>query len=231
MAVLYVVGTPIGNLKDITLRALETLNEVEVIACEDTRHSMRLLNAHGIRKRLIPCHARNEAKSAPGIVALLNDGKDVAYISDAGTPGISDPGSQLVRAVRDAGHATVPIPGASAMTAIMSVAAFPGKRVIFEGFLSPKGGRRKNQLKNLMETGDAFIIYESPFRIVKMLQDLEDLCTEMEDDRPILCGRELTKAHEEILEGKPGEIRFDLENRPSVKGEFAVLVAAKAKRP
>ncbi|AHC13577.1 16S rRNA (cytidine(1402)-2'-O)-methyltransferase [Salinispira pacifica] len=231
MAVLYVVGTPIGNLKDITLRALEVLQEVEVVACEDTRHSMRLLNAHGIRKRLIPCHARNEAKSAQGIVALLNEGKNVAYISDAGTPGISDPGSQLVRAVRDAGHSTVPIPGASAVTAMMSITAFPGKRVIFEGFLSPKGGRRKNQLKNLMETGDAFIIYESPFRIVKMLQDLDDLCGEMEDPRSVLCGRELTKVHEEIMEGNPGDIRAELENRPSVKGEFAVLVAPREKRP
>mgnify|MGYP003564072432 CR=1 FL=1 len=231
MAALYMVATPIGNLRDITLRALDVLREVDAIACEDTRHSLKLLNSHGIKKSLIPCHAHNEQKAAQRICGMLDDGKSVAFISDAGTPGISDPGSVLVRAVRDAGHPVVPIPGPSAMAAILSVSGFPGKRVIFEGFLSPKGGRRKNQLKNLLELGDAFIVYESPFRIAKLLADLEQLCDEIDDNRRVLCGRELTKSHEELLEGSAGEIRENLENRPSIKGEFAVLVSGPVKRP
>jgi 16S rRNA (cytidine1402-2'-O)-methyltransferase len=230
MAELYMVATPIGNLKDITLRALEVLGEVDAIACEDTRHSLKLLNAHGIKKPLIACHAHNEQAAAGRITAMIRDGKSVAYVSDAGTPGISDPGATLVRSVREAGFTVVPIPGPSAMAAMLSVSSFPGKRAVFEGFLSPKGGRRKNQLKNLLALGDVFIVYESPFRIVKLLADLEALCDELDDQRSVLCGRELTKSHEEILEGLPGEIRENLENRPSIKGEFAVLVSGPVKR-
>ncbi len=230
MAQLYMVATPIGNLKDITLRALEVLKEVDAIACEDTRHSLKLLNAHGISKPLIACHAHNERQAAVRIRGMLAEGKSVAYISDAGTPGISDPGSSLARLILQEGMSVSPIPGPSAMAALMSVNPFPGKRVIFEGFLSPKGGRRKNQLKELLNLGDAFIVYESPYRIVKLLKDLHELCSEYNDDRDVICGRELTKSHEELLLGSPAEIKTSLEERPSVKGEFALLVSGQGKR-
>lgn len=229
MPQLYIVATPIGNLRDITLRALDVLGEVDAIACEDTRHSLKLLNAHGISKPLIACHAHNERSAAEKILRLLSEGKSVAYVSDAGTPGISDPGSSLVRAIRDAGYRVVPIPGPSAMSAILSVNGFPGKRYIFEGFLSPKGGRRKNQLMELMKTGDAFIVYESPYRVVKLLADLEDLGQQTGDVRNVLCTREMTKSFEEIIEGDAASLRAMFENRPSIKGEFALLVAPKEK--
>lgn len=139
MATLYIIGTPIGNLKDITLRALETLKEVDVVACEDTRHTLRLLNSFEIKKRLISCRSHNEAQGASQVVRLLEEGQDVAYVSDAGTPGISDPGAVVVRAVRAAGFCVVPIPGPSAFGALQSVSSFGDKTVTFEGFLSPKG--------------------------------------------------------------------------------------------
>ncbi len=230
MPELYMVATPIGNLKDITLRALEILSQADAIACEDTRHSLKLLNAHGISKPLISCHSHNEAKASEKVLALLREKKNVAYITDAGTPGISDPGNFLVRTVRDAGFRTVPVPGASALSAIVSISGSTGKRIIFEGFLSPKSGRRKNAVKNLLETGDSFIVYESPFRIIKLLDDLVELCEESENQRNILCGRELTKVHEEILEGSPEEIRDILLERNTVKGEFVLFVSRRTKR-
>ena len=168
MSTLFVTATPIGNLEDITLRAINTLKKVDVIACEDTRHTQIMLNHLEITgKRLIACHAHNEEESAKGIVKLLDSGLDVAYVSDAGTPGISDPGSRLVREVRNSGHNVVPIPGVSASSTLISVAALNGKTFTFEGFLSPKSGRRKNRLTELLNRNEAFIIYESPFRIVK----------------------------------------------------------------
>ena len=163
MSTLYIVATPIGNLDDITLRAIKTLREAPVIACEDTRHTQMLLNHLDITgKRLIACHAHNEAASSQGIVGLLSQGLDVAYCSDAGTPGVSDPGSRLVRAVREAGFTVVPIPGASASVTLISASGLSGKTFTFEGFLSPKSGRRKTRLKELLSRDEAFIIYESP---------------------------------------------------------------------
>ena len=135
---MYIIGTPIGNLKDITLRALETLKEVDVIACEDTRHTLRMLNSFEIKKRLISCRSHNEAQSAAYIVQLMEEGQNIAYVSDAGTPGISDPGAVVVRAVREAEFDVVPIPGPNAFGALQSVSGFGDKTVTFEGFLSPK---------------------------------------------------------------------------------------------
>jgi len=220
MATLYVVATPIGNLADITIRALDTLKAVDLIVCEDTRHSRRLLDHYGVRKPLQSGHSHNESQSAATVIQKLKDGRDVAYISDAGTPGLSDPGQVLVRAVRDAGFPVVPLPGASAFTAILSVAGYRGRSVSFEGFLSPKAGKRRNQLSELLAAKKTFVLYESPHRILKLMKDLADLDAE----RPVLIGRELTKIHEELLEGSAMDVLTELENRSTIKGEFVLLV-------
>lgn len=225
MARLYMAATPIGNLKDITLRVLEVLREVELVACEDTRHSLRLLNAHGISKKLISCRSQNESRAAEKIIAVLEKGGDAAYLSDAGTPGISDPGAVLVREVRDAGFSVVPLPGPSAFTGLLSVSGFSEKTVVFEGFLSPKGGKRRRRLEELLAQDQAFVVYESPFRIIKLLEDLLAL----EPDRMVLVGREMTKIYEEFLEGTPGELLQELQDRTKILGEFAVLVSTKKK--
>ena len=218
MSKLYIVATPIGNLEDITLRAISTLREADVIACEDTRHTQTLLTHLGITgKRLIACHAHNEAASSQGIVGLLTQGLSVAYCSDAGTPGVSDPGSRLVRAVRTAGFDVVPIPGASASVTLISASGLAGKTFTFEGFLSPKSGRRKARLKELLSREEAFIIYESPFRILKTLAELRDL----DDSRHLVLGREMTKAFEQFIYGTPSEVISQL---AVVKGEFALVV-------
>jgi len=214
------VATPIGNLSDVTLRALEVLRSVDVIVCEDTRHSRRLLEHYDIHKPLRSGHGHNEAQSASGIVELLRDGREVAYVSDAGAPGISDPGRVMVRAVRDAGFTVVPIPGPSALTALLSANGFPGKAVTFEGFLSPKQGRRRKRLAELLEREESFVLYESPHRLLKLLGDLTDL----EPERRVLVGRELTKIHEELVEGEAREVFETMSRRQTLKGEIAVLV-------
>ena len=216
MSTLYIVATPIGNLEDITLRAIKTLKEVDVIACEDTRHTQTMLTHLEITgKRLIACHAHNEAASSQGIINLLAQGQTVAYCSDAGTPGVSDPGSRLVRAVREAGFTVVPIPGASASVTLISASGLAGKTFTFEGFLSPKSGRRKARLKELLEREEAFIIYESPFRIIKTLEELKAL----DDSRHMVLGREMTKAFEQFIYGTASEVIAQLK---VVKGEFAL---------
>ena len=215
------MGTPIGNLSDITYRALETFKTVDVIACEDTRHTLQLLNHFEIKKPLISCRAQNEQTAAQKIVHLLDEGQNVAYASDAGTPGISDPGAVLVDVARAAGHTIVPIPGACAFVSLASVAGSGGKSLLFEGFLSPKPGRRRSRLRELMATGFAFVLYESPFRIVKLLADIADIQCE----RRIVVGRELTKLHEEIVEGTAAEVLEDFAGRSKILGEFAVFVS------
>lgn len=225
MSVLYVIGTPIGNLSDMTYRAVETLKNVDYVAAEDTRHTLQLLNHFEIKKPLISCRAQNEKFAAEKIVKLLDEGSSVAYASDAGTPGISDPGAVLVDCVREGGHDVVPIPGASAFATLISVAGSGGKTLIFEGFLSPKPGKRRSRLRELMSTGDAIIIYESPFRITKLLSDIADI----DSTRRVVVGRELTKLHEEIISGSAEELRDDFTNRPSIKGEFAIFISGTKK--
>lgn len=220
MGVLFIVATPIGNLGDITLRALEVFKEADYIACEDTRHTRGLLTHYRISKPLLSCRAVNEAGSSEKIVKLLDQGCKVAYASDAGTPAISDPGAILVKAARDAGHQIIPVPGASAFGAMMSIAGSYDKTVVFEGFLSPKAGKRKKRLKELFDFGAAFVLYESPYRIVKLLTDI----AEIDGIREVVVGRELTKLHEEIVKGSAEEVRQDFENRASIKGEFSVFV-------
>ena len=221
MSTLYVVGTPIGNLGDITYRAVETFKSVDVVAAEDTRHTLQLLTHLEIHKPLISCRSQNEELAAQKIIALMDEGKNIAYASDAGTPGISDPGAVLAGLVRRAGHTVVPIPGPSAFASLVSVAGAGGKTLIFEGFLSPKPGRRRSRLRELLLTGDSIILYESPFRIVKLLTDIADI----DCSRRVVVGRELTKLHEEIIEGSAAEMRDDFASRASIKGEFAIFIS------
>lgn len=221
MSTLYIVGTPIGNLGDITYRAVETLKNVDVVAAEDTRHTLQLLTHLEIRKSLISCRAQNEKIAAQKIIQLMDEGKNIAFASDAGTPGISDPGAILAGLVRKAGHSVVPIPGPSAFATLASVAGAGGKTLIFEGFLSPKPGKRRGRLKELLSTEDAIVLYESPFRIVKLLTDIADI----DNNRRVVVGRELTKLHEEIVEGTAAELRDDFTSRASIKGEFAVFIS------
>lgn len=217
------VATPIGNLEDITLRALRVLKEVDYIACEDTRHSRKLLTHFGISKPLISCYAGKEEISSEKILEILRSGDAVAYLSDAGTPGISDPGAVLSAKAAEAGFQVTPLPGASAVTALLSSTGVTGRSFTFDGFLSPKAGKRQRRLKELLDRKENFIFFESPHRIEKCLKDLISLAPE----RPIIVGRELTKVYEEIIRGK-GEnvLEFLLEN-DKIRGEFVVLVSGK----
>jgi len=217
---LILVPTPIGNMEDITLRALRVLREADVIACEDTRHTLKLLTHFEIRKPLVACYAYDEGKGVGRILGLLNAGKDVAYCSDAGTPCLSDPGALASARAREAGHSVVPLPGPSAFAALISVSGVPLKSILFEGFLSPKPGRRRSRLKELLERGEGFVLYESPHRILKLLADL----AELDNECRVFVGREMTKAFEEYLSGTAEEVRKELEGRQKVQGEFSVLV-------
>ena len=221
MSTLYIVGTPIGNLGDITFRAVETFTSVDVVAAEDTRHTLQLLNHLEIKKPLISCRSQNEEFASEKIIRLLDEGQTVAYASDAGTPGISDPGAVLAGLARKAGHNVVPIPGPSAFATLVSVAGAGGKTLVFEGFLSPKPGRRRSRLRELLAAGDAVVLYESPFRILKLLTDIADI----ESERRVVVGRELTKLHEEILEGTAAEMRDEFASRSKILGEFAVFIS------
>ena len=221
MAVLYIIGTPIGNLGDLSFRAVEILKSADLVACEDTRVTLKLLNHYGIRAPLLSCRSQNEITAADRIIAALEEGKTVAYTSDAGTPGLSDPGSVLVLAVAEAGYEVIPVPGPSAFAAVVSAAGARDKTVIFEGFLSPKPGRRRKRLKELLDTGWAFVLYESPYRILKLLEDLADL----DSERYICVGREMTKLHEEYKRGKVAEILAFFAKKERQMGEFALLVS------
>ncbi|MCR5731688.1 MAG: 16S rRNA (cytidine(1402)-2'-O)-methyltransferase [Sphaerochaetaceae bacterium] len=220
MSTLYMVATPIGNLEDITLRALKVLESVDIVACEDTRHTGLLLSHFNLKKRTIACHAHNETESSKGIISLLEQGHDIAYCSDAGTPGISDPGARLSEAVRKAGFTVVPIPGCSAVITLLSAAGNVGRTFTFEGFLSPKKGRRTKRLANLISRGETFVFYESPFRILKTLEEIRELSPSCR----ISIGRELTKAFEEIIVGDVTTCIDSLKSRDAIKGEFAVAV-------
>ncbi len=221
MNALYMVATPIGNFGDITFRALEVLKQVDVVACEDTRRTGKLLNHFGISTRMIACHAWNEQASAQGIVNLLDQGRDIAYVSDAGTPGISDPGSRLVNLVRSEGYPVIPVPGVSALTAAASVCSFLGKSVLFEGFLSPKAGKKSRRIAELLEREEAFVLYESPHRLVKTL----GIIAEAAPRRRVLVGREMTKLHEEYIEDAAEAVHRQFAERQSVKGECVICVS------
>ena len=224
MAVLYVVATPIGNLGDITVRALDTLRAVDVIACEDTRRTRMLLSHHGITTRTV-AYGHDETRSGR-VLGLLRSGLEVALVSDAGTPGISDPGGGAVRAAREAGFAVVPVPGASALTALLSVAGTSAQGVRFYGFCSPKPGRRRTQLERLLADGAPFVLFEGPHRVMKLLGDLAEAAAE----RSIVLGRELTKLHEEVLVGTAAALRDELGGRARIVGEMTLLITANRPR-
>lgn len=230
---LYVVATPIGNLGDITLRALHVLNAVDGIACEDTRHSAALLRQFGIHKKCLALHEHNELTATKKIISYLRQSQRWAYISDAGTPGISDPGAKLVSAVQQAGFRVLPIPGASALAAIVSVGGgaldhLQG-RFQFIGFLPHKAKERDSVLSEINLSAQATIFFESPHQIKASLLALS---TALKPEREIIIGRELTKKFESIAYLNAGALASWLDNATSLKGEFIVLVAGdKASEP
>lgn len=216
---LYIVSTPIGNLKDITLRAIDTLKDVDFIACEDTRVASVLLNHYDIKKELVSLNAVNENSRIEHILNKLNGGQTGALISDAGTPGISDPGVRLISAAINAGITIVPIPGAAAFVAALTLSGLPSDSFVFEGFLPQKKGRQKLLLR-LSEEERTIILYESTYRIEKLLNELKEYMPQ----RLIVVCRELTKKFEECWRGTPGEILENF-NEKITKGEFAVVIA------
>ncbi|MCS6951885.1 MAG: 16S rRNA (cytidine(1402)-2'-O)-methyltransferase [Bryobacterales bacterium] len=218
--VLYLIATPIGNLEDITLRALRLLREADVVACEDTRQTRKLLARYGIARPLVSYHEHNEATRAPQLLARLQAGQSVALVSDAGTPLISDPGHRLVCQAVAAGIAVVPIPGPSALLAALAGSGLPAETFHFAGFLPAKRSERLEALGSLREERATVVLYEAPHRILETLEDLEATL----GPRRVVVARELTKIHEEFLRGTAAEIRRILASRPAVRGEFTVVI-------
>jgi 16S rRNA (cytidine1402-2'-O)-methyltransferase len=228
MATLYIIGTPIGNLGDISYRAAEILKTSALVACEDTRRTLKLLNHLEIRVKMLSCRSQNEEYAAKKVISALNQGLTVAYASDAGTPALSDPGALLANLAVKAGHDVIPIPGPSAFAALLSVSGCMDKTVVFEGFLSPKQGRRKARLKELLAMNAGIVLYESPFRILKLLEDI----VEIDSVRNLCIGREMTKVHEEYIRGPAAEVLANLtargeQGKQSLAGEFSVFIAGK----
>lgn len=218
--VLYLVATPIGNLEDITYRAVRTLREVDLIACEDTRHTRHLLDHYEIARPLVSYHEHNEQTRAEELVAKLLAGTNVALVSDAGMPLVSDPGYRVAAAAIRAGILVVPIPGPSAVITALAAAGLPTDAFYFGGFLPAKSGQRARALEALREQSATLVFYEAPHRILETLADVERIL----GPRPVVVARELTKLHEEFLRGTPTEVRAALEARPSVKGEITLLI-------
>ena len=216
---LFVVATPIGHLQDITLRAIETLKVADLIACEDTRHSAILLRAHGIHAPTTSYHSYSTSAKADRLLEALRQGKRVALISDAGSPGISDPGTALVQQAIEAGIPVTVIPGASASLMALVLSGFPTDRFVFEGFLPVKPGARRKKLEALKDEARTVIIYESPHRMLKVLVDIEEAF----GDIPMSVSRELTKHFEETRRGKVSELRAHFEAHPP-KGEFVLVL-------
>lgn len=217
---LYVVATPIGNLEDITARALRILREVAVIAAEDTRHSRKLLNHFGIATPLISCHEHNEQQRQEALVGRLLAGESVALISDAGTPAIADPGYRLVRACHGAGVTVVPIPGASALLAALSAAGEPTDRFIFEGFLPARAVAREAALRGLCGEPRTVVCYEAPHRL---LAAFDSIVAVWGAERPLVVARELTKLHEEMFRGTVGQAREHF-GAARVRGELVLIL-------
>ncbi|UCD55205.1 MAG: 16S rRNA (cytidine(1402)-2'-O)-methyltransferase [Candidatus Omnitrophota bacterium] len=216
---LYIVSTPIGNLEDITLRALRTLKEVDLIAAEDTRHTKILLDKYNIRKKLISFYSYNRLKRKDEIIGLLKEGRNIALVSDAGTPGISDPGFSLIKSAIESRLPLTPIPGPTALITALVISGKPTDKFVFEGFLSNKSSKRRRRLEFLKDEERAIIIYESCHRITKLLKDISDIM----GDREIVLTRELTKKFEEV---KRERVSALLEYFSGVRprGEFIVVI-------
>jgi len=218
---LYVVATPIGNRDDITLRAIKTLSAVDLVVAEDTRHTGRLLAHHGISTAQIAYHEHNETRMTPRLITQLKAGNDMALVTDAGTPGVSDPGYRLVTTALAQGLRVVPIPGVSALITALSVSGLPTDSFVFIGFLPSKKGRRLGLLESLAEDDRTLIFYESPRRIYRLVRELMSIL----GDRPAVLGREMTKLYEEFIRGRLSEIAGQMANRNTIKGECTLLVA------
>ena len=217
---LYLVATPIGNLEDITFRAVRVLKEAGVIACEDTRHTRKLLEHYGIQTAVVSCHEHNELKRSRELVEKLRAGADVALVSDAGMPLISDPGYRVVRAAIASGIRVEAVPGPSALVAALAASGLPTDSFHFGGFLPARSGQRLRALEALKDAPVTLIFYEAPHRIVETLEAVAQVL----GNRPVVVARELTKAHEEVLRGSVDEVRAALEARESVKGEITLLI-------
>ncbi len=216
---LYLVATPIGNLEDITLRAIRTLRECNLIAAEDTRRTKQLLKAHNISNKIVSCHQFNEAKRSQKILDLLENKQTIALVSDAGTPGISDPGERIISIVIKAGYRVESVPGACALTTALPASGLPTKEIHFVGFPPHKSGGRKKLMDSLTSVPGTICFYESPHRICKLLGELQSQWPESE----VVLARELTKKFEQFLRGSPRELSEYYEERKP-RGEFVVLV-------
>ena len=223
--ILYIVSTPIGNLEDITLRALRILKEVDLIAAEDTRHTGLLLRHFGIQKPLTSYFEGNELRKKEFILSRLKQGDRIALVSDAGTPGISDPGFRLIQTAIESQIPIVPVPGPSALIAALSVSGLPTDAFLFKGFLPHKSKKRRDLLKQLEETKETLIFYESPHRLTETLKDILDIL----GDREIVLTRELTKIYEEVLRGKVSEIQNQVGER-KLKGEITLVISGKTRK-
>jgi 16S rRNA (cytidine1402-2'-O)-methyltransferase len=221
MSKFYVVATPIGNMGDITLRAIETLKEVDLILCEDTRMTQKILNKYDIKKPTMSYHAQSKLSKTDKIFELLENGKSLALVSDAGTPGISDPGAMLISKIKEKGFQVIPIPGATAVITALSACGLPIHEFTFLGFLPHKKGR-ETLFKEITDSERTIVFYESPHRILKTLESLQKWMPK----RIVCVARELTKIYEEFKNGKPAElIEYFSKNPDKVRGEFVVIVA------
>ena len=220
---LYLVPTPIGNLADLTRRAQEVLESVDIVACEDTRHSGRLLKALGLSKRLVSYHDFNEQSRADQLIELIRQGQTVAVISDAGSPGIADPAYRIVRTAIESGITVIPLPGPTSIIPALTASGLPTDRFFFEGFLPHKSGARRTRLGKLAEYDHTLVFFESPHRAVKSLEDI----LETLGDRPACLARELTKLHEEFIRGTVAEILAQV-GKKTIRGEIVLVVAGAA---
>jgi 16S rRNA (cytidine1402-2'-O)-methyltransferase len=218
---LFIIGTPIGNLEDISFRAVRVLREAGRIACEDTRHTRRLLEHYGIDKPLVSYHQHNERERTAELLRELEEGVSVALVSDAGTPLIADPGYRIVHAARERGIAVSPIPGPSAIMAALSASGLATDAFLFGGFLPAKAAARRRTLESWQSLDATLVFYETPHRAIESLRAIGEIL----GHRRVVVARELTKIHEEFLEGSAASIADALETRPAVKGEFTILIA------
>jgi 16S rRNA (cytidine1402-2'-O)-methyltransferase len=219
---LYLVGTPIGNLEDISLRALRVLKEADLIACEDTRHTQKLLNHYGIAVRTTSYHEHNENERAEELVSDLQDGARIAMVTDAGMPGISDPGFRVVTLAIECGVPVIPIPGAAAFLSAMVASGLPTNSFRFNGFLPAKRGQRRQELESIKAAPHTQIYYEAPHRVMEALEDVVEV---LGGRRRVVIARELTKLHEEFLRGSASEVLEALKSRAEIRGEMTLLIA------
>jgi 16S rRNA (cytidine1402-2'-O)-methyltransferase len=224
---LYLVGTPIGNLEDITFRAVRILREAALVLCEDTRQSRKLLDRYGIQSATLSYHEHNEAERTPELIARLLGGATLALVSDAGMPLVSDPGYRLVSAAIENGIKVVPVPGPSAILAALTASGLAADAFYFGGFLPARAGARRRALAALRDLPATMVFYEAPHRILEALEDIERVL----GARQIAVARELTKIHEEFVRGTAAEVRGSLAARGSIKGEITVVIARATERP